>query len=320
MNALTTIAPALGALVTQAEELDAVRDYTLAEKSPATRAAYAADMKAFVLWCRDRGVCPLPALSGVVAQHLAAVARAGLAPSSVARRVAAIAYAHALAGHEPPTRDKQVAAVVAGIRRSAICAPKRKAAATTELVAGMLATCGTDMKGRRDRALLALGFAGAFRRSELVALRVDDLEEVADGYRVTIRRSKTDQTGQGQIIPVGRGSRLRPVEAVQDWLQAAGIAAGPAFLQVHRYGAVRPSGLTGAMVALIVKRRALAAGLDPKEFSGHSLRAGFVTSATEAGKNHFKIMDVTRHKSMDTLRGYVRSRDLFRDYAGDGIL
>ena len=95
--------------------------------------------------------------------------------------------------------------------------------------------------------------------------------------------------------------------------------AGPVFLQVRRYGAVRPSGLTGAMVALIVKRRAEAAGLDPALFSGHSLRAGFATSAAEAGKNLFKIM-VTRHRSVDTLRGYVRSRDLFRDYAGDGIL
>jgi integrase len=320
MNALTTIAPAAGSLVTHAEELDAVRDYTLAEKAPSTRAAYAADMKAFVLWCRDRGVSSLPALPGVVAQHLAAIARAGLSPSSISRRVAAIAYCHALAGHATPTKDKQVAAVVAGIRRSSTAAPRRKAAATTELVRQMLETCDDSTQGRRDRALLALGFAGAFRRSELVALRVEDLEETPDGYRVHIRKSKTDQCGLGQTIPVGRGSRLRPVEAVQEWLRAANITSGPIFLQVHRYGAVRPSGLTPHMVALIVKRRARMAGLNPAEFSGHSLRAGFVTSAAEAGKNHFKIMDVTRHKSMNTLRGYVRSAELFKDYAGDGIL
>jgi integrase len=124
----------------------------------------------------------------------------------------------------------------------------------------------------------------------------------------------------GYVIAIGRGSRLQPVAVVQDWLRAAGIASGPIFLQVHRSGSVQPGRLTAGMVALILKRRASLAGLDPVQLSGHSLRAGFITSAAENGVNLFKIADVSRHKSMDVMRGYVRSRDLFKDYAGDGTL
>jgi integrase len=176
------------------------------------------------------------------------------------------------------------------------------------------------MQGLRDCALLALGFAGAFRRSELVALDVEDIEEAREGLRVTIRRSKTDQEGAGYVLPIGHGARLRPVAALQGWLQAANITTGPLFRRIHKAGAVQPQRLTAGMVALVVKRRATLAGLEVTQFSGHSLRAGFVTSAAENGASIFKIMDVTRHKSVDVLRGYVRNREMFKDYAGDGIL
>jgi integrase len=139
------------------------------------------------------------------------------------------------------------------------------------------------MRGIRDRAILALGFAGAFRRSELVALTVADLTECPDGYRVMIRRSKTDQTGEGAEIVIPRGLRIRPVEAVQAWLHAAGVSEGLLFRAIQRGGRVKPQGLRGVDVARAVKRYAKAAGLDPAEFSGHSLRAGFVTSAAETG-------------------------------------
>jgi integrase len=184
----------------------------------------------------------------------------------------------------------------------------------------MLDACPDTMLGTRDRALLALGFAGAFRRSELVALQVADLTEVADGFRVLIRRSKTDQTGEGAEIVVPRGLKIRPVEAVQTWLQAAGISEGLLFRAIHRGGHVKGRGLRGHDVALAVKRYALAAGLDPVQFSGHSLRAGFVTSAAETGATIFKIAEVSRHKSTDVLAGYVRRVDMFRDHAGAAFL
>jgi integrase len=174
-----------------------------------------------------------------------------------------------------PTRHKLVREALAGIRRRHVVPSRRKAAATTDVVRAMLDTCDGSLFGLRDRALLAIGFGCALRRSELVALDVADIEEVKEGLRVTIRRSKTDQEGVGYVVPVGHGSRLRPVASLQAWLQAADIAAGPLFLQVHRSGAVQrqrsrrgviSSGrLTAGMVALVVKRRAVLAGLDPAQ-------------------------------------------------------
>jgi integrase len=130
----------------------------------------------------------------------------------------------------------------------------------------------------------------------------------------------TDQTGEGAETVIPRGLRIRPVEAVQTWLQAAGIAEGLLFRAVRKGGTVKPHGLRGIDVARAVKRYAAMAGLDPAEFSGHSLRAGFVTSAAETGASIRKIQEVSRHKSVDVLSGYVRRVDLFKDHAGAGFL
>jgi len=168
--------------------------------------------------------------------------------------------------------------------------------------------------------LLLLGFAGAFRRSELVALRVEDLVLVQDGLRVVIRKSKTDQEGAGQEVAVPHGARLRPVEAVRAWLDAAGIASGPVFRRVRKNGRIGDEALTAEAVALVVKRYADGAGFRAEDFAGHSLRAGFLTSGAENGASVFKLMEVSRHKSMDTLRCYVRRAELFKDHAGAEFL
>jgi integrase len=201
-----------------------------------------------------------------------------------------------------------------------VCRRARKTPATADLVTEMLKHCQQTLAGKRDRALLALGFAGAFRRSELAALQVADLVEAPDGYRVVIRRSKTDQEGQGQEIAIPRGYQLRPVEAVQTWLAAAEISNGPVFRPVLKGGRVQPIALTSRSIASIVKLYAERTGLDPAEFSGHSLRSGFLTSAAESGASIFKMMEVSGHKSMDMLRGYVRRADLFREHAGAAFL
>jgi integrase len=178
-----------------------------------------------------------------------------------------------------------VRATLRGIRRTIGTAPAEKAPATAQLLARMLALCPDTLGGKRDRALLALGFAGATRRSELVALCVEDLAEVPDGPRVRMRRSKTRPTrkkGQGHEIAIPRSYRLRPLEAVQAWLAAAEINHGPVFRQVAKGSRVQTAALTKLSVALIVKRYAELAGLDPAQFAGHSLRAGFITSAAES--------------------------------------
>jgi len=151
-------------------------------------------------------------------------------------------------------------------------------------------------------------------------LTVADLVDAPDGYRVMIRRSKTDQEGEGQEIAIPRGYRIRPVEHVQAWLAAAGITDGPLFRAVLKGGRLQAVPLTPHSAAQIVKTYAKRAGLDPASFAGHSLRAGFLTSAAESGASIFKMMDQSRHKSVDTLRSYIRRADLFREHAGAAFL
>jgi len=301
-------------------ELEEAAGYARAEKAAATRRAYRSDFALFRAWCETKRILDLPAEPGTVAAFLAAEANRGTKSSTIGRRLAAIRYAHKLAGHEPPTNSEAVKATMRGIRRSLASAPARKAPATADKVLAMVAKVGTDLKGIRDRAILLLGFAGAFRRSELVALNIADLQFCKDGLRITIRKSKTDQEGFGATIAIARGSTACPVEAVHAWIKAASITDGPLFHPVTRTGMISVRGLSARAVAELVKTYALRAGLKAADFSGHSLRSGFLTSAAAHGASVFKMMDVSRHKSIDTLRGYVRDAEMFRDHAGNGLL
>lgn len=302
------------------EIVDAAHAYAVNEKSASTRRAYRADLKIFTAWCQTQGVDALPTSPEVVATFLAAQAQEGIKASTLNRRLAAIKYAHELAGHVSPTQAKRVGVTLRGIRRTIGMASVQKAPATAMRIAAMVAHCPDNLRGHRDRALLLLGFSGAFRRSELVALNVEDIEEEPDGLRVRIRRSKTDQEGWGEEVAIYRGGRLRAVEAVQSWLGAAKIITGPVFRPLTKNDRVRPRALTTKSVALIVKDYAAKAGLDPAEFAGHSLRSGFLTSAAEHGASIFKMMEVSRHKSVEMLRVYVRRAELFKDHAGSGFL
>jgi site-specific recombinase XerD len=208
--------------------MDTARAFALAEKSLATRRAYKSDFRHFTGYCGDRGASPMPAAPDLVCAYLASLATAGAKASTIGRRAAAIRYAHRLAGHEPPTNVESVRATLRGIRREIGTAKTHKAPATADRVVDMLRAIPDTLIGKPDRALLVLGFAGAFRRSELVALTVADLVDAEGGLRVIIRYSKTDQEGQGQEIAIPHGSRLRPVEAVRAWLAAAACAGNPA--------------------------------------------------------------------------------------------
>lgn len=320
MNALISIEPLNGELVASVSLPEAANQFALNSTAASTQAAYRADWRAFTAWCSQHGYEPLPASPEAVARHLTQLALDGLAVASIGRRLAAVRYAHKLAELESPTSHERVRTVLSGIRRTIGTAPIRKAPVTAERLTAMFKHLSPGLIGVRDRALLALGFAGAFRRSELVALQVADLVEVPDGLRVLIRRSKTDKTGEGHEIAVPRGFRLRPVEAVQAWREAAQISEGPVFRHVRRGGQVGSAPLSGHAVAAVIKKMAERAGLDPLEFSGHSLRAGFVTSAVETNAPIMKIAEQTRHKSLDMLRVYSRRVDLFREHAGAGFL
>jgi site-specific recombinase XerD len=184
----------------------------------------------------------------------------------------------------------------------------------------MLEQVPDSLQGCRDRAILLLGFAGAFRRSELSQLLVSDLEEVPAGLRVHIRKSKTDQEGEGQIVPILKGSQACPVEAVNTWLGKAKITKGPVFRRFGKGGRIFETALTPQSIGQLVKKYAGKAGFNPEEYAGHSLRSGFLTSAAMNGASIFKMMDISRHKSMDTLKGYIRLADEFKDHAGEGLL
>jgi len=303
-----------------AADIDRAAAFARQDKAPATRKAYRGDFAGFKAFCLSRGVASLPATPETVAVYLASEAEAGLKPSTISRRCAAIRYAHKLAGHEPPTNSEAVKATLRGIRRSIGAAPVRKAPAVAEIMRDMAHAAPTSIKGLRDRALLLLGFGGAFRRSELVALDVADLEETEDGLRVTIRRSKTDQEGIGTTIAIVRGGASCPVKALRAWLDAARITDGAVFRPVRKGGKVLDRRLTAKSVCDLVKAYARCVGLDGGAFGAHSLRSGFLTSAARKGASVFKMRDVSRHKSMDVLQAYVRDADLFRDHAGAGLL
>jgi site-specific recombinase XerD len=301
-------------------DIDAAAHYASAEKAPGTRKAYQSDFRIFSVWCFDRAVVPLPALPATVAAYLAYEVGQDLRPSTLGRRLAAIQYAHQHAGYEPPTGAESVRATLRGIRRTLGTARNRKAPATADRAKAMARSVPDSLIGLRDRAILLLGFAGALRRSELVALDVADIEPSDKGLRINIRRSKTDQEGEGTIIAISPGTTDCPAKALMAWLSAAEIIEGPIFRPINKAAKVSLTRLGDRSVANIVKAHALRVGLDARRFSGHSLRSGFLTSAAANGASIFKMMDVSRHKSADTLRGYIRDAELFRDHAGAGLL
>ncbi|MEL7361277.1 MAG: site-specific integrase [Bacteroidota bacterium] len=319
-------------------DADAARAFAARARSENTKRAYRADWADFTAWCQDRGLQALPATCEIVTLYIAALATPdddcpGLKPATLSRRLAAISQAHKLAGHESPAlRSKEpLHSVWAGIVRTQGVAPDRVAPALTPDVVAMVEALPT-MSGpagawelttaaKRDRALLLVGFAGALRRSELAGLTVTDVAFGAEGLRLRLRRSKTDQEGAGAVLGLHYGERplTCPVRALQDWIRHASIETGSVFRSVDRHGNVGDRALDAGSVARIVKRCAARAGLDPKAYSGHSLRAGFATQAARAGAHERAIMRHTRHKSERVLRMYIREGQLFDENPTDAL-
>lgn len=316
MNMPVPVAPAYIAPIA----LDRAMAYAAEARAERTRKAYSSAFGCFVTWCRAAGLNSLPAEPTTVAAYVAHLADSGRKAATINLHVAAVAAVHRAAGEDNPASAEAVRATVRGVRRSIGTRQTRKAPATAETVKKMVRKVPDGLTGLRDRALILVGFAAALRRSELVALDVADLERAPDGIVIHVRRSKTDQDGAGQEIAVSRGAKLKPCEALDAWLSAARITAGPVFRSVNKGGTVSAERLTDRSVADIVKRCAEAAGLDASLFSGHSLRAGFVTSALAAGADVLKVMHVTRHTQVTTLQKYDRRARAFDDHAGRKFL
>lgn len=307
------------------DEIAAVRSYRAQAKAANTIRAYTSDWAQFEGWCWERHLEPLPARPEAVATYLAALALAGKADSTIGRHLAAIGWKHRQEGLVSPVqRDERVviADTLAGIRREQRARPSaRKSAITARELAAMIAAAeGEGTRSIRDRAIMALGLAAALRRSELVMLEWRDVEMVDKGLKPTLRHSKTDQDGEGQVIAVPAGKTLKPVERLRAWLAVRGSSAGPLFYQIDPQGRMTDKPMSDRSIARLIQKYAERVGLDPETIGGHSLRAGFLTEASRNGATIAKMPEVSRHKKVEVLLGYVRSAELFDDHAGAKFL
>jgi integrase len=287
-------------------------------RPPNTARALTGDWLRFTAWCEAQGATPLPCAPEVLAAYLHSLAEAGKKVATIERALSTISQAHTEADTPwNPRASKVVKDLMKALRRQLGVAPTQKTPLVLADLVRALEACPQTTAGLRDRALLAVGFAGAFRRSELVALDVADLRWEPKGVVITIRRSKTDQVGAGRLVALPVQSATQAVQALRAWLVAGQIEEGPVFRGVGKAGHVYAKRMTSGTVAALVKKVVQRVGLDPKLFAGHSLRAGLATSAAQGNKRREKIRAQTGHKSDKMLDRYIREADLFRDNAAE---
>ena len=306
-----------------------VRQLLRAAVAPETRRAYASRLKRFFTWCQAEGVSTVfPTSPEVLAAYVASLADNGATPATVEQTLAAIAAAHRAEGAPSPTETLLVKKTLKGYRREHGAAPtSRKDAATVEVVRMLLAATARDdsPKNIRDAAIISLGFTGAFRRSELSALDIEDLKWTVRSSEeiliLNVRRSKTDQEAQGMqkaIFP-GRDEAASPTALLKRWLSLVEPQEGPLFRRVLKSGQVTDERLSAQSMRLVVLQAASVAGLS-LDLSAHSLRIGFVTTAIRQGKTERSIMNQTGHRSVQTLRGYFHRENAIEDNAAKGIM
>lgn len=306
-RALITSIPAQPPAILQ----ERARKYARASMSAGTLRMYGYGWAEFEQFARQHHAQALPASPSLVIDYLTSLADAGAAVATIDWKRAAIVYIHKF-NHQPnPCADEDVILVMRGIRHVLGVAPDQKDALTINELIKVLRVIPADLRGKRDRALILLGYAGAFRSSELAALTMADIR-ITDALRVMVRKSKTDQSRAGfvKVIPLDLPEAIDPVTALTEYLDEANITKGPLWRRCNRWGLTKAA-LTKQSVSLIVKRHSRRAGLDPQRFTGHSLRAGFITTAYDNNARTFEIMELTGQKSDRTVAKYVR-------YAGKG--
>lgn len=306
-------------------------DFARAARSPATKRAYASDWRDFQAWCRSVGAEGLPAAPELVGRYLAEQAGA-LKPSTLKRRLAALVVAHRQAGHSLDSRAPAIADVLTGIRRTLGTAPEQKEALSLEDIRLLILAQPGTLAGTRNKALILLGFSGAFRRSELAALTTRDLLWTSEGLTIAVRRGKEDQEAIGTLkaIPFASDEAICAVRAVRCWVMAAKLGVGPLFRRIDCHGNLFESGISGEAVAEIVKTAIKLAGRQQgwstaaiaarmAAVAGHSLRAGFITAAAHAGVAEWAIQQHTGHRQVSTLRGYIRRGEMFETSPLQGL-
>lgn len=301
------------------------KGYADHSRSPATKKAYTSDWKSFTRFALEADAKPLPAPPGLVALYLTHLADTGHKVSTIERHLSAITQIHKSNGHPSPRLEGALQEVRKGIRRRLGTNQVQKDPVFLDTLREMLKAQPEGLRGLRNRAILTLGFSMGSRRSELVALDVDDLKFVKEGLVVTLKRSKTDQEGRGRQVPIpsARDKDLDAVRAVKTWLEESGIEDGPLFrgmrggpvgAHLNDQERIRSGRLNARSIALIIKEAIQACKCgNPKNYAGHSLRAGLVTEAARAGKSMIGIKRQTGHKSDRMVEKYIREAELFND-------
>ena len=306
-------------------DLKALQEETLLNlqnsKATNTVRAYKSDFKDFALFCAQNGFKSLPSEPKIVSLYLTFLSTKDAKMSTLKRRLVSIGVIHKLKGHYLDTKHPAIIENIMGIKRRKGSIQKGKKPILINDLKKLIDVIDQqkkeDIKKFRDRSIILIGFSGGFRRNEIVSLDYDDLDFLEEGLKIQIRRSKTDQFGQGSIkaLPYFDNSKYCPVISVKNWIEISKINSGPLFRRFVKGSKLSENRLTDQTVALLIKEYLELAGIDSKNYSGHSLRSGFATSAAESGAEERSIMAMTGHKSSEMVRRYIKEANLFKNNA-----
>jgi len=290
-------------------------------KANNTVRAYNSDFNDFGLFCVQNGFKSLPTEPKIISLYLTHLSTKDAKMSTLKRRLVSIGVIHKLKGHYLDTKHPAIIENIMGIKRRKGSIQKGKKPILINYLKEIINVIDQqdkeDIKKFRDRSIILIGFSGGFRRNEIVSLDCDDLDFVPEGLKINIKRSKTDQFGEGftKALPYFDSSQYCPVLSVKKWIEASKITSGPVFRRFSKGSKLSKNRLTDQTVALLIKEYLKLAGIDNKNYSGHSLRSGFATSAAESGVEERNIMAMTGHKSTEMVRRYIKEANLFKNNA-----
>ena len=306
-------------------DIKALQEETLlnlkSSKALNTLRAYKSDFNDFGLFCVKNGFKSLPTDPKIVSLYLTYLSTKDTKMSTLKRRLVSIGVIHKLKGHYLDTKHPSIIENVMGIKRRKGSIQKGKKPLLINdlklLIDVIDQQQNEDIKKLRDRSIILIGFSGGFRRNEIVALDYEDLDFVSEGLKIDIKRSKTDQFGEGskKALPYFDNSQYCPVVSLQKWIKISNINSGPLFRRFSKGSKLSENRLTDQTVALLIKAYLKLAGVDSSNYSGHSLRSGFATSAAESGAEERSIMAMTGHKSTEMVRRYIKEANLFKNNA-----
>jgi len=311
-------------------DIKALQEETLlnlqSSKATNTVRAYKSDFKDFCLFCAQNGFKPLPSDPKIVSLYLTYLSTKDNKMSTLKRRLVSIGVIHKLKGYYLDTKHPSIKENIMGIKRRKGSIQKGKKPILIndlKLIVDVIdQQKNEDIKKLRDRSIILIGFSGGFRRNEIVALDFEDLDFVSEGLKIDIKRSKTDQFGEGskKALPYFDNSQYCPVVSLQKWIKISKINSGSLFRRFSKGSKLSENRLTDQTVALLIKTYLQLAGIDSKKYSGHSLRSGFATSAAESGAEERSIMSMTGHKSTEMVRRYIKEANLFKNNALNKIM